>query len=154
MAEGLSAAGTPAKPSLARPGRKIGGKKKDAKTNINVIVAGAPPKEAPMPMPPMGGPPPGPPMPPPGAGPGGPPPMPMRASGGRVGRDNGGVVRSDAGATTDADRDFLNPGKSGRYKIGGKVGRAAGGPVDGLSNDDGGAGGASGRLAKIKMYGK
>lgn len=85
MAEGLSAAGAPAKRSLARPGRKIAGKgkKKEAKTNINVIVASSPPKEPPAPpMPPMGGPPPGPPMPPPGAG--GPPGMPMRAAGGRV----------------------------------------------------------------------
>ena len=88
LSEGLAASGAPAKRSLARPGRKIGkgaGKKKDAKTNINVIVAPSAPKEAgPGPMPPMAGPPPGgPPMPPPGAGPGG-PPMPMRASGGRV----------------------------------------------------------------------
>ena len=86
LSEGLAASGAPAKRSLARPGRKIGkgaGKKKDAKTNINVIVAPSAPKEAgPGPMPPMAGPPPGgPPMPPPGAGG---PPMPMRASGGRV----------------------------------------------------------------------
>ena len=95
LSEGLAASGAPAKRSLARPGRKIGkgaGKKKDAKTNINVIVAPSAPKEAgPGPMPPMGGPPPGPPMPPPGAGG---PPMPMRASGGAV----GGLKNKDGGA--------------------------------------------------------
>lgn len=143
MSEGLSAAGTPAKPSLARPGRKIGkGKKKDAKTNINVIVAPSAPKEAgPGPMPPMGGPPPGPPMPPPGAGG---PPMPMRAHGGAVSKKDAAVKIAHAEES---------PGKS-KYKMGGKICRAEGGPVGGLSNKDGGSGGGEGRLAKIKMYGK
>ena len=102
--EGLSTAaeGAPAKPSLARPGRKMPGKGKDkkgGKTNVNVIIAQAPPKGDGMPMPPPGagpsGPPPPMPMPPPG--PGG-PPMPMRKHGGAVGRfAKGGRVKRDDG---------------------------------------------------------
>lgn len=95
LAEGLSASGAPAKPSLARPGRKAPGKggKKDAKTNVNVLImpkpdaapAGAGAKPEPMPTGPAI---PAPmPMPPPGVGG---PPMPMRANGGRVGRAAGG----------------------------------------------------------------
>lgn len=208
--EGLSAAGSPAKKSLARPGRKMPGKGKskgkEAKTNINVIIAGKPeaPAAGPMPPPPMDGPP----MPPPGAG--GPPPagMPMRAKGGRVCKADGGSAEKDdgefsgAGSGTASESDEgvspnqlrIGPTKTldraaggkrsdneakdqetrrlfgswggpklgtesrgegeGGRKHGGKVKRAEGGPVMGLSNKDGGAGGASGRLAKIKDYGK
>lgn len=145
LAEGLSAAGTPAKPSLARPGRKISkGKKKEAKTNINVIVAPSAPKEGPPPMPAMAGPPGPPPMPPPA---GGPPMPPMRASGGRVDADCKDAVHKH-------DRQMHKGQGLTKLRIGGKVCRAPGGPVMGLKNKDGGAGGAEGRLAKIKMYGK
>lgn len=100
----------------SKPGMKSGGKAEDCyasgggvkgrgkgKTNVTVIVQpqggqqAAPP--APMAGPPMlppGPPPGGPPpmMPPPGAGgpPPGMPPMPMRAAGGRIGRDMGGMI--------------------------------------------------------------
>lgn len=98
LAEGLSAAGGAAKPSLARPGRKMPpkAKGKDKKgTQVNVVIAQTPPEGArpagPMPpMPPAGGqpmagpPPMPPPMPPPGAGPGPGGPLPMRARGGKV----------------------------------------------------------------------
>lgn len=100
--EGLSASGSPAKPSLARPGRKAP-KKGDGKkgTSVNVIIAQAP-------KPDMGGLPPmagaGPmPMPPPG--PGG-PPMPMRKSGGKVKAfKKGGRVKhkADGGWTGEGD---------------------------------------------------
>ena len=105
LAEGLAAGGSPAKASLARPGRKMPGKgKKDAKTNVNVVIMpkgedGKPPMPPPgamagLPPPPM---PPGPPMPPPGAGgpPGGPPPPMMRKAGGRVNKAEGGEVDDD-----------------------------------------------------------
>lgn len=111
LAEGISAAGAPAKPSLARAGRKAAGKggKKDAKTNVNVLIMPKPDAatasgkmEGPMPSGPVAGPPvsgPMPPMPPPGVGG---PPMPMRANGGRVGRSVGGPAKPpkgfDAGA--------------------------------------------------------
>lgn len=134
--EGLSAAGSPAKPSLARPGRKMAGKggKKDGKkgTNVNVIIMGkgGPDAGAP-PMPPMAdaG---GPPMPPPGG-------PPMRASGGRV-------SKSDAAVKIAA--------KEESRKGGGKVCRSVGGPAMPPRGFDGGAGGARGRLEKIKKYGK
>lgn len=87
LSEGMSASGSPAKPNLARAGRKLskkGGKKDDKDdggkkgTTVNVVIAsGGKGPDGPPPGPPMGGPP----MPPPG--PGGPPPM-MRASGGSV----------------------------------------------------------------------
>ena len=109
LTEGLSAAGSPAKASLARPGRKMPGKgKKDAKTNVNVVIMpkgedGKPPMPPPgamagLPPPPM---PPGPPMPPPGAGgppggPGGPPPPMMRKAGGRVNKAEGGIISDDS----------------------------------------------------------
>lgn len=168
--EGLSAAadGAPAKRSLARPGRKVAGKKKDAKTNINIIVAGAPgkadgPGAPPMPAPgPMAGPPP--PMPPPGGPPGG-PPMPLRANGGRVAGvaqfAKGGKVKSFVPfgkKTTKADEASKIAKKetdgAAPFATGGKVKRAEGGSVHGLKNEDGGAMSGSGRLAKIKMYGK
>ena len=71
---------------------------------------------------------------------------PMRASGGRV----------DAAAVdVHKHEKAMHKGQGlTKLKIGGKVCRAEGGPVGGLSNKDGGAGGASGRLEKIKMYGK
>lgn len=140
MAEGISASGSPAKPSLARPSRKVGkgkAKGKDGKTHINVIVApqsGASPG-GPAPGPgPMAGPPPGPPppmpMPPPGAGPGGPPmPPPMRAKGGVVYRKKGG-------------------------RVGTAECRSVGGPASPPKGFDAGAGGGKGRMEKIKKYGK
>lgn len=87
--EGLAASGEPAKPNLARAGRKMskkGGKKDDKDdggkkgTTFDVVIASGGKGPDGPPGPPMGGPP----MPPPGAG--GPPmmPPPMRASGGRV----------------------------------------------------------------------
>jgi hypothetical protein len=85
----------PAKARLDRPGRKMPGKAGPGKkpgTNVNVIVMPKGDKAAPdapagasglMPMPPPGAGPAGPAMPPPGADG---PPMPMRKSGGRVGK--------------------------------------------------------------------
>lgn len=116
MAEGISASGSPAKPSLARPSRKVGkgkAKGKEGKTHINVIVApqsgaspgGPAPGPGPMAGPPPG-PPPGPPMMPPGGGMGGPPPMPpMRAMGGKVvvRKKGGRVGRAEGGPTISAD---------------------------------------------------
>lgn len=134
--EGLAAAadGAPAKRSLARPGRKAAGKKKEAKTNINIVVAAkpdAPKPDMPMPMPPPGAVPPGPP-------PGPMPPVPMRANGGTVGKyARGGRIAN-----------------LGKYAHGGKIKKAEGGPAYGLKNDDGGSGGARARLEKVKMYGK
>lgn len=117
LSEGMSAAGgAPAKPSLARPGRKMpgkgGAKKKSAgKTNVNVIIASPPAKEAGAMPPALGagpvGPPPGPPMPPPGAGPGGPPMPPMRANGGRINNlgkyAHGGKVKREEGGRISED---------------------------------------------------
>lgn len=96
--------GMASKPRLDRPGRKMGKAKgkKDAKTNINVIIAGKP--DAGAPKPDMG-------MPPPGAmagPPPGPPGPPMRASGGRIGNlgkyaHGGKVKRADGGWTGEGD---------------------------------------------------
>lgn len=141
LSEGLTAAGGAAKPSLARPGRKMAskGKSKDKKgTQVNVVIAQAPPTEkpeGPMPMmPPMGGPPPGPPPmpPPPMAGPPGPggPMPPMRAFGGPVAKKDEAV------------------------KIAKREERSVGGPASPPRGFDAGAGGARGRLEKIKEYGK
>ncbi len=106
--EGLSASGSPAKPSLSRPGRKAPSKGKDGKgkTTVNVIIAGGGKPGADGPPP--GGPMAGPPMPPPGAGgppPGGPPMPPMRANGGRI---------ANLGK-------YAHGGKVGKYARGGKA---------------------------------
>lgn len=125
MAEGISASGSPAKPSLARPSRKVGkgkAKGKEGKTHINVIVApqsGASPG-GPAPGPgPMAGPPPGPPpmpMPPPGAGPGGPPMPPMRANGGVVYRKKGGRVNRAEGGRSTLSADSVRAAQDERDK--------------------------------------
>lgn len=159
LSEGMSASGSPAKPSLARATRKAGkGKSKDSKkgTHVNVIVAPQPPANAPPPGPPLpplgpmdgGGPPPmGPPMMPPGGTPPGPPMM--RASGGSVSEKK--ITKA-----VHAHDKQMHGGK-GLTKLklrkGGDVCRADGGSVHGLKNSQGGAGGAAGRLAKLKMYG-
>ena len=162
----MSAEGDSAPPRLDRPGRKMHGKDKgkDAKdkkggTNVNVIImppggapGGPPPPGGPMP-PMMAGPPPGPPpgppmLPPglpPGAGPGG-PPMGMHKNGGRVGRAMGGKVHSDAAEDMAMMAKMAPKGqKMTKFSKGGSVA-----PVD----MDAGAGGALGRLEKIKKYGK
>lgn len=96
--------GAPAPRNLSKPGRKMAKPGKDKKgTTINIVVAGGggkpggPPPDMPMP-PPQAGPPP--PM--IGPGPGG-PPMPMRRSGGAVGKyaKGGRVKRADGGQTTE-----------------------------------------------------
>lgn len=160
LSEGLSAAdGAPAKPSLARPGRKMA-KGKDAGkkgTTVNIVIAGKGPDAGPKPDMPM---------PPPGAGPGGPPmpPPPMRANGGAVGKfakggrianlgkfAHGGKVKSHISKSDEAeDKDVR--GDDHEFAKGGKVGD--GGDFHGLRNNDGGAMGGKARLAKIKMYGK
>ncbi len=160
LSEGLGAAeGSPAKPSLARPGRKMAGKGKSAgkgKTNVNVIIAQAPPKEAaPKGDMPMAGPP-GPPMPPPGPPPGG-PPMPMRASGGRI--SNLGKYAHGGKVTTKGDKaeEIAEKEESGgKYACGGRIGRKEGGPAIGLHAKGKlvGSGGGLGRLAKAKKYGR
>src|ERR1700680_145290 len=176
LAEGMEADGKPAKVSLARPGRKMGGKAgKDGKgkTNVNVVVMGHPPggpgmpgAGGPMPMPPPGAggppmpPPPmaSPPMPPPGGPPMGPPPpagMPMRKHGGAVGRfAKGGKVKVGADPiheknTDDEDGGWNGEKKGGKYAKGGSVKKDFQ-----LDNEDGGSVGAKAREAKIKGYGK
>src|ERR1700674_869363 len=124
LKEGMEADGKPAKVSLARPGRKMGGKAGEhgkGKTNVNVVVMGHPPGAPGMPG--AGGPMP---MPPPGAG--GPPPMPpppmamkppMPAGGPPMGGPPGGMppMRARGGAVA-------------RYAKGGKVRhRADGGEI-------------------------
>lgn len=127
LAEGLSAAGGAAKPSLARPGRKMASKAKGKgkkETQINVIVApsggdkAAGPVSPGGPMPPMAGPPgpppmpPGPPMPPPGAGPG--PMPPMRARGGKVVTKS--VKKRESGGRATISADSLRAAREERAK--------------------------------------
>lgn len=140
--------GAPAKPSLSRPGRKMGkGKKPDAKkagTTVNIIIAG---KGEGGEKPPMM--PPGPPMdagpmpPPPGAGPGG-PPMPMRAKGGRVSEAK--EAKEDkpmiAKMIHKHEKEDHKGSPMTKFQSGGKVRQIKDG-----------AGGAAGRLEKIKAYG-
>ena len=154
LAEGMAASGTPAKPSLGRPGRKMAGKgKKDPKTNITVVVApGGKDDKPPMPMPvpvpgPSAGPPPPMPMPPPGmAGPGG-PPMPMRAKGGRVNHDDAKQDKATVKAAVHKHERGMHPGKP-MTKL------SVGGPAKPPKGFDAGAGGGEGRLEKARKYGK
>ena len=117
--EGMSASGEASRPNLARAGRKMKSKdKKEAKTSINIVVMGkdkdaAPPVPGPMaaagPMAPPAMPMPmKPPMGPPMASPDG-PPMPMRASGGRVNRMNGGSATTKQEPTTPEPAPTSNP---------------------------------------------
>lgn len=138
--EGLSASGEAARPNLSRPGRKAKKDKDKAKTNINIVVMGkdkdaAPPATPPGPM--AAGPMPPPPMPmppkPPMGGPEMGPPMPMRASGGRVNRADGGEVEADDQA---------------EYKVAGGFGglaKAAGSAAKASSGVAKGAGAAAGK---------
>lgn len=158
LAEGVEAAGGPAKVNLSRPGRKMGGKAPAGKsgkgkgTNVNVIVMphggdkGAPPAGGPPPDMPMAGPGPGPmpPMPPPGAGPGG-PPMPMRAKGGRVNED----AKADKKMIADAVHKHEKHDHKGQKLT--KL--SVGGPAKPARGFDAGAGGGKGRLEKLKKYG-
>jgi hypothetical protein len=113
----LDAEGPKSKHRMDRPKRAKGGrvgKHGNARTIVNVISGGHPaagavppmPPAMPVGAPPMGVgpaaamPPPRPPMaPPPGAGPGMPPPMPMRKSGGRVRRADGGSASAQSTGT-------------------------------------------------------
>lgn len=78
---------------------------------------------------------------------GGPPsPMPMRRHGGSVGRfaKGGKVSKSDAAVKIADDEES--------FAKGGRACKREGGPA--ISGFDAGAGGAKGRLEKIKKYGK
>lgn len=126
------------KPHRAKGGR-VGKKKGNSRTIVNVITGGHPAAGAvpPMPAPPMGiaGPPPGaampppmaakPPMPMPPPGAGGPPPgMPMRARGGAVksvGMNVGTKVQHSDGKGTANKPENLNRGKPVTFSSGGKV---------------------------------
>ena len=172
--EALHADGEHAKHRMDRPkrakGGRVGKKKGNAKTIVNVITGGHPAGGAvpPMPAPPMGiaGPPPGampppmaakPPMPMPPPGAGGPPPgMPMRARGGAVksvGMHVGTKVQHSDGKDDGKD---LHRGKPVTFKSGGRVRSfyARGGKVespDGVAaatKMPGGGGGGEGRLFK------
>ena len=143
LAEGMAATSAKA-PAMA--GKKAAGKGKGTNVNVIVVPGGKPgAAEAPPPPMPMAGPP----MPAPGPGPGGPPMppegMPMRKSGGRVKKANGGEVYIPAESVDDV---VLAPRKSG-----GRVGKSVGGPAKPLTGMDAGAGGGKGRLEKIKKYG-
>lgn len=127
----MSAEGDSAPPRLDRPGRKMHGKdkSKEAKdkkggTNVNVII-----------MPSGGAPPGGPP------GPGG--PMPPMMAGPPPGPPSGPPMPPPGAGPG---------GPPMMHKNGGRVGRAMGGKVP--VKMDAGAGGAKGRLEKIKRYGK
>lgn len=169
--------GNAAKPRLDRPGYKKGGRVKS--TTVNVIVAPQAAAAPPMPRPPLPMPPPGAappmPMPPPGAGMPGAGAMP-HANGGRVGYKKGGTVRPKraygGGAMTPvaaggpaamvgAGRGMTPPAPGmqkapnalnppGTLLRGMGVLRNKGGRVP---NMDAGAGGAKGRLEKVKAYG-
>ena len=162
-----------------RPQRARGGKVKGkGKTVVNVNVmhpqhlgtamapqnppSSMPPRPVPAPPPPMAGPPPGLPA---GLPPGLPPGMPPRAKGGRV--DGTKVYRESMHAGTQVQH---SPGKNdtkniGRkkpitYQDGGRVKRAAGGPIYSSAKGHmaphlpGGAGGGLARLKKSKMVTK
>ena len=136
--------GAPAKPPLARAGRKMGkGKPKgDAKTNINIIIAGK--GDAPAskpPMPPMGGP--GGPPPDMGPPPGAPPMPPMRAKGGRV--------NSDAAEDKAMVTKMIHKHEKEDHKGSPMTKFASGGKIRQIKD---GAGGGKGRLEKIAAYGK
>lgn len=151
LAEGLASAPLSDKPSKsAKKGDKS---KKDAKINVNVIVA---PKEDKPAMPPVGPAglapppmPPGPPMPPPGG-----PTMPMRASGGRV-KDDAKQDKAMVKAAVGKHEKGMHPGKP-MTKL------ATGGPAKepttkGLVAEkgyQGGGAGGVGRLEKMRAYGK
>lgn len=168
MAEGVSAAGEAAKLNLGRPGRRMGGKlpmkkpstKGSKGTHINVIVMGkgGPGDGAAAPA----GPGPGamPPMPPPdmsaGPPPGGPPMPPMRKHGGRVDKDD---EKQDKAMTTRMVHEHEKHMHKGQgltklKKHGGRIARSVGGPAKPPRGFDAGAGGAKGRLEKIKEYGR
>lgn len=127
FADGGMVDGDAAPKRLDKPGRKMKGKdkKKDAKTNINVVVMAGKGDQPP-------GAPAGPPMPPPGPMAGPPRPMP----GPPPGPPPGGPMGPPMGM-------HKNGGKVAAFAKGGKVV-----PMDA------GAGGAKGRLEKVKAYGK
>ena len=157
LEEGMSASGSPAKPNLARAGRKMskkGGKKDDKDeggkkgTTVNVVIAGGGGKGPDGP--PMGGPP----MPPTGAG--GPPmmPPPMRASGGRVHSDAAEDKKMVAEMIHKHEKEDHKGTKMTRFRKGGMACRSVGGPASPPRGFDAGAGGARGRLEKRDKYGK
>ena len=127
--------------ALARGGKVKHGKA-GSKTKVNVIIAPQGGGHPPMPMPPPGAmaghpmPPPGAGGPPPGLPPGGPPGgMPMPPPGGMPPHPMGPMRRG---------------GRVSAFKRGGKVGKS---PEAVSKAQEGGAGGARGRLDKIREYG-